>query len=79
MVYRYIGGGSSRSDCFIKPTQLENQSTYRQVVSTSIRRASCGDKYLPLHTLGGPISVKVDAKQEVPKVFSAEDASKMKP
>ncbi len=31
-----------------------------------------------LHTLGGPISVKVDAKQEAPTIFAAVNAIKMK-
>ncbi len=35
----------------------------------SIRRASSGDKDLHLKTLGRPMSVKVDAKQQSPRIY----------
>ncbi len=53
----------------------ENQSTFEQV-SSSICPAGSGDKYLRLKTLGWPMSVKVDAKLEARRIFSAEDAMK---
>ncbi len=78
----YIGCGHSRSDCSRKRTQIEisadSESTFEQVISKSIHRASSGDKHLHLKTLGRPMSVKVDAKQKAPRIFSAEDAIKMK-
>ncbi len=82
----YIGCGHSRSNCSTKRTQienrvnmisLENESTFEQVISKSIRRASSGEKHLHLKTLGRPMSVKVDTKQEAPRIFSAEDAIKI--
>ncbi len=56
----------------------DSESTCEQVISKSIRRASSGDKDLHLRTLGRPMSVKVGAKQEAPRIFSAEDAFKIK-
>ncbi len=55
----------------------DSESTFEQVISKSIRRASSADKHLRLKTLARPMSVKVDEKQEAPRIFSAEDAIKM--
>ncbi len=54
----------------------DSESTFEQVISKPIRRASSGDKDLHLKTLGRPMSVKVDAKQEASRIFSAEDIFK---
>ncbi len=56
----------------------DSESTFESVISKLIRRTTSGDKHLHLKTLGRPMSVKVDAKQEAPRIFSAEDAIKMK-
>ncbi len=56
----------------------ENQSTSPRQSSLSIRRTTPGDKYLRLKTLGRPMSVKVDAKKEAPRILSTDDAIKMK-
>ncbi len=83
----YLGCGHSQSDYSRKRTQIENrvnmissdsESTFEQVISKSIRRASSIVKNLHLKTLGRPLSVKVDAKQEAPRIFSALDATTMK-
>ncbi len=83
----YIGCAYSRSDCSSNRAQIENhvnmfasdsESTFEQVISKSIRRASSGDKHLNLKSLGRSMSVKVDAKQEAQRIFSSEDAIKMK-
>ncbi len=72
-----------RSDGSCKRTQiknrvnmisLENQATFEQIISKSIRRASSGDIHLHLKTLGRPMLAKVNANQEAPRIFFAEDA-----
>ncbi len=55
-----------------------SEFSFEQVISKSIRHASSGDKHLHLKTLGRPISVREEAKQETPRMFSAEDATTMK-
>ncbi len=55
-----------------------SEFSFEKVFSKSIRRASSGDKHLHLKTLGRPMSVREEAKQETARIFSAEDATKMK-